>query len=386
MKKYWKLFMLGIFTFSLLSIHYVQAARETSDYLTLHLETVRGDESVVQNRTFYGFYSKPSFYTSATVTLEGYTTPYKGRYVYGMFGSYLPLEMKPLIEQYRSFMRGKMYEPMYYYEDDKRLLYVEVSNKGKYSSEQPINFNISSLTKRDGTQQGYTAITLQSFPFNHVFVEEVQLVDGYIKVVVRGYGSGRNGQLYVFTIDETKRTVIDYKQLTTSELGEDYILHQMYTDYSFAPQTNFLYGSSSDHVEVTPSQGRGVKDFKLYKIDLKTMATAPIDVPEAVRINTSNTTATNDATHFVVYDENKLELYSYHFDNDKWTHVELESNFELLAPIQVFVVDDVLYIAFDGEGKSQLYAYDLATGKELYKGDIKSESDAPFYFSVTSVN
>lgn len=386
MKKYWKLFMLAIFTFLLVGIHYVQASHETSDYLTLSLKTTRGDESVVQNRTFYGtYYSRSSLYTPATVTQDGYTTPLKSLFLYGMFGKYMELEMDSLIEQNRSFMRGKIHDPMYYYEDEKRLLYVEFPNQGEYKSEQPLTFNISSLTKSEGIQLDYTATTLQSFPFQYVYVVEVQFVDEYIKVVAQVYGKGQNA-LYVFTIDETKRTVIEYKPLMTSETGEYYTVHQDYTDY--APKAYFLYGSSSDYVENTPdnstTQGESIKDFKLYKFDLKTMETAPIDVPEAVRNNTSNSVATNDATHFVVYGENALALYSYHFDNNEWTNIELENSFEV-ALNEVFVVDDVLYITHGSMEKSLLDAYDLATGKQLYRGEVISKSDVPFYFRMTGV-
>ncbi len=386
MKKYWKLFMLAIFTFSLLGIHYVQAARETSDYLTLRLETVRGDESVVQNRTFYGSYISASLYTPATVTLEGYKTPFKGRHVYQMFGTYMSSKMEPLIKQYSSFMRGKIYESRYYYEDDKRLLYVEGSTQGKSTSEQPITFNISSLTKRDKTQLDYTAITQQSFPFRYVEVEEVQLVDGYIKVIASVYGKNLNSKMYVFTIDETKRAVIDYKPLMTFEPGEDYTVYQMYADYSFSPQTNFIYGNYIEaKSDSSITQDESITDLKLYKIDLKTMANAPIDVPEEVRTVGNLPGATNnDATYFVVPGENALELYSYHFDNNEWTRIELENSFGL-ASIHISLADDVLYITPEGIEKSSIYAYDLATGKEMYKGDIKSESGAPFHFSLTSV-
>ena len=82
MKKYWKLFMLGIFTFSLLGIHYVQAARETSDYLTLGLKTIHGDESVVAERTFYGYYNQSPICQSAIMMRNGATTALNCLYVY----------------------------------------------------------------------------------------------------------------------------------------------------------------------------------------------------------------------------------------------------------------------------------------------------------------
>ena len=395
MKKYWKLFMLCIFAFSLLSIHYVQAARETSDYLTLRLKTIQGDESVVAERTFYGSYNQSRIYQSAVVKQNGAKTALNGLYVYELLFPYLPIEMQPITEQYRSFMRGKMVHPLFYYEDEQRLLYVEIPIKNSQSSPMPLTFKISSLTKEEGKQVDYTATTQQSFPFTYVSVEEVQLVDGNIKVLANAFEAGRGSRMYVFTIDEKTRTVKEYNPLTTSEVDENYILYGNYADYS--PQTNFLYGSASygdEGVEATSdsatAQDGSIKDFKLFKIDLNTMATAAIDVPEAVRNNSSNSAATNDATHFVVNGENNaLQLYSYHFDHDEWTHIELESSFDVkFSQVNVFVVDDVLYISHESykdEYKSFVDAYDVTSGKQLYRGEIISKSDEPFYFRMTSM-
>ena len=386
MKKYWKLFILVLFTFSLLGIHYVQAGREMSDYLTLSLKTIHGDESVVQNRTFYGSYNQSSLYTFATVKLEGYTTPINS--LFGMYGSYFSPEIEPLVNQYRSFMRGKIYHPGYYYEDEERLLYVDIPEKNSsHKSSQPITFNVSSLTKSNGKQLKYTATTTQTFNYAHV--EEVQFVDGYIKVIVSARKGNQNSILYVFTIDETKRTVIENMPLMTSKPGEDQTFHFMYNDYSYTPKTNFLYGSSLDYINFTvdsSNQGESERDFKLYKMDLKTMINEQIDVPEAVRNNNSITTitTTNDATHFVVHSENELELYSYHFNNNEWTHIELEMSGGMSA-VEAFVVNDVLYFTHEDAGKNLVDAYNVATGKRLYRGEVASKSGAPFYFRMSSV-
>lgn len=397
MKKYWKLFMLGIFTFSLLGIHYVQATRETNDYLTLGLKTIHGDESVVAERTFYGSYNQSNIYQSAIVKLNGARTALKGLYVYDLF-SYIPLEMEPLTEQYRSFTRGKMVQPMFYYEDEQRLLYVDIPIKNNPTSPMPVTLHVSSLNKVEGKQVDYTATTLQSLPFEYVYVEDVQFVDGYIKVVANAFEAGRGSMLYVFTIDDKTRTVKEYMPLTTTEEGEEQVGNRLYKDYysftSQTKQTKFLYGSASygdEAVEATPNSAtsdESAKDFKLYKLDLITMETAPIDVPEAVRNNSSTSTATNDATHFVVYGENNtLELYSYHFDNDEWTHIELENSFDS-ASSKVFVVDEVLYVPherYEDEYKSFVDAYDVTTGKQLYRGEITSKSDEPFNFYMSSM-
>jgi len=172
----------------------------------------------------------------------------------------------------------------------------------------------------------------------------------------------------------------------------------LYKDYnsftSQTKQTSFLYGSASygdEAVEATQNSAtsdESAKDFKLYKFDLRTMETARIDVPEAVRNNSSTSTATNDATHFVVDGENNtLELYSYHFDNDEWTHIELENSFDVTSR-QVFLVDGVLYISHEKYGdvdKSFVDAYDLTTGKQLYRGKITSKSDEPFNFTMFNI-
>lgn len=65
----------------------------------------------------------------------------------------------------------------------------------------------------------------------------------------------------------------------------------------------------------------------------------------------------------------------------------LENSFEV-AFNEAFIVNDVLYITHEeheGVGNNLVDAYDLATGKQLYKGEITSENDKPFYFRMSSV-
>lgn len=383
MKKYWKLIMLALFAFSLLGIHYVQGAREMNESLTLHLETVSGDESVVQDRTFYGYYSQSYFNALAAVTLEDNKTPVKG--LFGTYDSYSP-EMQPLLKQYHSFMRGKLFNPIYYYEDEERLLYVDIPTNNSRNATEPVTFNVSMLNKRDDSTSDFIATTVQSFPFDYVHVEKVQFVDGYIKVIVSARAVEDASALYVFTIDEKKHTVIGNMPLMTANPGEDYVFHFMYDRYLFAPQTNFLYGSSTEYIDLTPGgmddENRRNQDFKLYKMDLKTMINEPIDVPEALQRTSSITVATNEATYFVKENLNTIDLYLYHFDNSEWKHVELERS---VSASDAFVVNDVLYITSTDVGESSINAFDIASGKHLYSGKITNENDEPFYFSVSSV-
>lgn len=384
MKKYWKLIMLAFFAFSLLGIHYVQSARQMNESLTLHLKTVYGDESVVQDRTFYGYYSQSYFNTPAAVTLEANKTPVKG--LFGTYDSYSP-EMQPLLKQYHSFMRGKLLDPIYYYEDEERLLYVDIPTNNSRNVTKPITFNVSMLNKGDNSTSDFKAITVQSFPFDYVHLENVQFVDGYIKVIVSARAEEDSSVLYVFTIDEKKRTVIGNMPLMTENPGEDFVSHFMYDRYLFAPQTNFLYVSSSEYLNLTPGYMNDDEiremDFKLYKMDLKTMINEPIDVPEELQEVFGIVAATNEATYFVKENLNTIELYSYHFDNNEWKRVEFE---RYVAMDDAFVVNDVLYTTTYGDvGESLIHAFDVATGKQLYSGEITSENDVPFYFSVSSV-
>ena len=384
MKKYWKLIMLGLFAFSLLGIHYVQGARQMNDFLTLHLETVSGDESVVQNRIFYGYYNQSYFDTFAAVTLEGNQTQFKG--LFGTYDSYSP-EMQPLLKQYSSFMRGKLYSPIYYYEDEERLLYVEVPMNNSLIATKPVTFNVSMFNKADGKTSDFKAIAEQSFQYDHIYVEKVQFVDGFIKVIVSAREEADDYVLYVITIDEEKHEVIDYTPLMMTNPGEDHVFHFMYKDNVFAPQTNFLYGSSSEYISLTPGdmfdEEIGRMDFKLYQMDLITMVNEPVEVPEELQKTTSIAVATNEATHFVKEHVNSTDLYSYYYANKQWKHVKLERN---VSVWDAFAVNDVLYITYqDDNGKSVVDAFDVATGKNLYKGKIVSGNSEPFYFSVNSV-
>ena len=45
----------------------------------------------------------------------------------------------------------------------------------------------------------------------------------------------------------------------------------------------------------------------------------------------------------------------------------------------------MLYIMHGGMNESLLDAYDIATGKQLYSGEITSKSDVPFHFSMSAV-
>lgn len=66
--------------------------------------------------------------------------------------------------------------------------------------------------------------------------------------------------------------------------------------------------------------------------------------------------------------------------------VALENSFEV-AFIEAFIVYDVLYFAHEEHedlDNNLVDANVLATGNQLYKGEITSGSDVPIYFRMSS--
>lgn len=384
MKKYWKLATLAITIVLLLSVHYIQSVRATSEFLTLKFNTIRGDESLVQNTKFYGHYNESPVYMPATASLQGETTALQGLYVYEFFETFTPADLKPYVESYRSFMRGKVHNPVQFYEDNNRLLYVNTKGVDYKQQTNTITFEVAALSKKDSKELSFNVTTPSKHPFRWAVVEEVQVIDGNIYVIL--YTSLQNSNsLHLFIIDEAQQKVIDHQPIVDIQ-GDDTTFYtvQLLNDQSLASMTNFAYYTQlSTHLNEENSMN---STFELYYYDLQTKRSTPINMPEALQKNLNYITNTNDALYIVTFnDKDMLDLHTYTYADAQWTALQLEDSLAR-SNIFTYAIDDLLYIT-SGHDEHLLHIYNTKTGKLLYKGELTNNANnRPFYFQVDKIS
>src|SRR5690625_4527308 len=121
MKKYIKSLIIITVIVVSFGTYYITSAITFNNMPRIEIETVSGDESLVEDLILDGAYSVDELYEPFQI--EDLTTTYfRDLNTIEMFSGYFNPTYKRLVDEHRSFMRGKYVDRSNFYEDDEHLV------------------------------------------------------------------------------------------------------------------------------------------------------------------------------------------------------------------------------------------------------------------------
>src|SRR5699024_7196903 len=124
MKRYWKLTTLTTFIVVIIGILSIQTSLATKGFPEFVIKHQSGDKEAVKPLTIIGDYVVDEMnyiYTEISDQGTSYRN-YESSYIYLLKGDYLQSDIKYLIKNYRSFMRGKQDEQIHSFFEDQNFL------------------------------------------------------------------------------------------------------------------------------------------------------------------------------------------------------------------------------------------------------------------------
>lgn len=390
MKRYWLLATLIPFCVLAMGTYYVQGTGDQKpEYV---LKTMKGSESEAAG-------------LQIKVNMDGITTTVSTKgseseveqlsYLARLDAeSYYEDDLKRLVKEHRSFMRGKN-DVNAFYEDDQVLAYVGTEAHNDVSKKQSNQLTISIMGK-SGEETSSFLVHTDKKNDEYINIHDVQVKDQIMKVLVNRMRTDKYPQFYhvgydMYTIDLTNQSLLKSEQILAAETQSNEIRTTTWFisgNAQIGPSGYAIFDRSENKIidkvverqTVKRNEGLVNREIRVYDIwngQWRTLQSEPLH---------SFLMEDNSMGMSIQYANQELSLAA--ISENKDTHVMVVNVAEnkvirdVQLPLQAIqkewgrvnysvVEKDRLYLLMSGRPKPNAAIVDLQTGNVLYQGEVE---------------
>jgi hypothetical protein len=402
LKRFWKLITLLIVIITILVTYFVHTALViASQFPELEIKTISGDETTLKNMTISGDYYEGDQYSSALMVSPDNTTYYEElSYFEKRDPRFPPNEATELKDKYRNFMRGKIYQPSLFFENDDYLAYVGAEVSDWTPNYLPTyHLEVDVLNKESNTSTSFQTTLPGMDEIHHVDVLEVRMDKKELKVIVNVnyYLSNQYvNDIKVYTMDISSEKIVGDQTLFDphEQSDKDKWSHLNFlNDLSAIDSTDNLllqkdigrYKEVDHGDEYEGEINAELMERKFYVYDLKANQQQELLIPEnhykKLLSNEIHLDGSVSDTHaYITYlDGNNLVVLSFSLDKLK---LDTQLTFDLkelgmeAEDYGISLIDDKLYVLENDMQKStKIFVGDITNGEVLYQGEIVLENN-----------
>ncbi|MGF7048035.1 hypothetical protein J2T13_002541 [Paenibacillus sp. DS2015] len=386
MRRYWFSILISLFIIVGLGTYYVYGA--TDRLPEYKLLTIEGDVKEGAKIQLQGSYIGGRGSEIVTVTTEGSDYPSRQSvYRKELSGAarswlYAQPDIREVIKDHRSFMRGKgSYTSLY--KDEEWIIYAEpVGNSGNISSSKVV-LNIDILNLSSGKVRHFEPIIEEQV--THSFVTDVQLIDDQIHVLSLVYplGDGDNFDYHDYIVDMNSGTLMNNLNLTSGFKVKDN------TQLNFSGITNDTFSAPSDHAILVvleekklekDNQGRTLFDEYPYSYEYKTgKLTALSDIQKGTGLTGNGFYRLEGSLFSSLRVEPKLITMSrYNIETGKADNDVISLTAQQIGADAIkgaIMKAGRIYILFHKNGIPMATVVDETNGDIVYKGEVVFDGD-----------
>ena len=381
MKKYWPLLVVVGVIVATLGIHYVQVA-SAANKNTVTFETLTGDEQYIKNLIIEGSIESTADYNPVLI-INGETKLQR----YSVYERPIPRVYESLMQNYKSFMRGKLLEANHYYEDDTQLVYVqEPINPWKLADGADLPYEIEILNKNDERVTVFTVNSKLNSSAQWITLEHVQVVGNELKLVTNHMKSMGDGEMHLLTIDIKNKQLIDDAIIEVMQGTEAYRMYVgfYYEYYHLGPEKYLVYNINT-HDARTEEYKQRSQQFKI--LNLVTNDITEIEIPQQILGDEHRMLVLDHQMIAATVIDGKVVINRYNIGQQQWLEpITLEATYEVVqrALFDLQTLNDKLYVLAQVAEGQLLYIVDAQSGETLYSGLIQPTSPQPnFAVSVS---
>lgn len=391
MKRYWKLVTLTTLIVVIIGTLLIQKSLATSDFPEFVIKHQSGDQEEVKPLIISGDYVlDEATYMYTEISDEG--TSYRNNessYLYLLKEDYLQPEMKHLIKNYRSFMRGKHEEQIHsFFEDQHVLAYVDL--KSEYLStgvhQWSYTFGIEVLDKETKNKTKFDLAIPEVEKYDYLNIQAVQLINDELKIMTVNNFINNNGQfsrdeIHIYTVDlDTQKIVSDEAiDVTTTELASNQ-WHSMYGVHKggdIGPNKYFVFISEkNEEIVLEDHYDYQMVDSQLIVYNLETSEQESIELPKEYGAEVYPELLSGSIVYFSKSEDHEIEVVGYDLESGQ---IETKQTFDLLEDegdsfTQFLFMNDKIYIVqqlYEGKADSMIMIGDIQTGDILYEGIVE---------------
>ncbi len=362
MKKYWKSTAIIAVIVLSMGIFYINSALSAEQYPQFIIQKQSGDAKEIEGLVLEGFYQEPLSmnYVSTNLKITKDGSNYSNNsFLNQIIGEY-PTMIEELQEEYRSFMRAKKPDVKLFFENSQFLAYADVKYKVNSIKSSDFTFDISVLDKKDDKVNSFMIKVPKSEEMDHVFVEDVQLVNNELNLITQNMLRSNNhyyNEKHIYTVDIAKQEISSHEPIVQFPKEEG--------------GTNF----SAELIEANPVQAN---EGLIFQITERKM----IDEREPTRLEEVN-------QKIIFYNLATKEKEEVKMPGDL-SFKENEISFLDGSVIYLTKVDDenliVTPFTIDDNQVGQPFSIQLPVDKNQEQTPIIRVKDGKFYATVTGMN
>ncbi|WP_096270862.1 hypothetical protein [Paucisalibacillus globulus] len=401
LKRFWKLIALAITIVAILVTYFIHTAIVVaSQFPDLEIKTISGDKSVLEHIAITGdYYQEEGNSSPLIVTLEGSTYYEELSYFEKLEPYFPPNEATKLKDNYRNFMRGKMYNPSSFFDNEEHLAYVgaEISDWGtNYLPEYYLEVDV--LNKETNKSHSFQTDLPGVEEVNHVDVLKAQVVKENLYVIVKlNYllADQYVDEIKVYTMDISSGQIVGDQTLfdPSEQSNKDRWSHLSFLNHHSeigSGDNLLLVKDIGRDLEVNQTDGftdeikSELLERAFYIYNISTNQLQELQIPEEhyekLLLNEFNLSGFVFDTHvYISYvDEGNLVVLSYSLENYKLESQQTYSLKELdMEDSNIKIIDNKIYaVENDMKNTAKIFVGDVTTGEVLYKGEIVSKQNS----------
>ncbi|MFD2044256.1 hypothetical protein ACFSTA_10215 [Ornithinibacillus salinisoli] len=404
MKRYWKLISIVSVIVLTISTFYIQSIVASSKYPEFSFKHISGSEEELKDLTIRAESGESGLYERVDITNNETFYHSEASFLEYLAGSNRSAVIKRYQKDYRNFMRGKQETINSYYEDSSTLAYAEID--WKYHDYEPTKFvfDIDVLNKDSEETTSIQLNVPKSEDYNYLGVEDVQVINGKLKVVTLIHPNGSQDRLdateiHVFSFDIASKKLEDTETFHSIPRDDDgngqTELAPLYSTADVNSEKYFLLkkvvleeeivdeeeGAADSSVMETEESPNGMRTTKvtLYAYNFETGETEELSLPTELQelIDSARISVYDGSIYLLNTTEEGLEVISYHIENEE---ISSKQTFDLVTieELEPFikVANDKMYIVaanFDENNKKRntIIISDLESEELLYEGILE---------------
>ncbi|QBP42205.1 hypothetical protein [Paenisporosarcina antarctica] len=384
MRKYWK--STAIITVIVLSIgaFYVNSAMSATQYPAFVIKKQSGNVEEIKSLVLEGGYYEGNSlnytYTHLKINSDGSEYREGSSLIEQLIGQPSPF-IKEMQETYRDFMRGKGQNIDSFFENDQFLAYADVKYKFNVSESSDFKFAISIFDKDNGNTASYNIKVPDSSVVDHIFVEDVQMVDNELKMItsntIRENDKYYNDK-HIYTINVSNGKIISNEVIfsipdSQEELQSDAQLIQ--TDPKQANEHLVFLKTESKFIPQEESDRIDVLSKKLVSYNLKTKEINTIELSENLK-DKQVSFFDGSTIYFTEFSEQKLVVTPLSIENNQAGSeftIQLSNASSNEEPPIIIVKGSKLYAInqiLNLKTKASVAVVNVKTGETLYEGEV----------------
>ncbi|WP_019412491.1 hypothetical protein [Paenisporosarcina sp. TG20] len=385
MRKYWK--FTAIIAVIVLSIgaFYVNSAMSATQYPEFVIKKQSGNVDEIKSLVLEGGYHEGNSmsYTNThlKISSDGSENINDRSLIDQVLRQPSPI-IKELQEKYRDFMRGKGHNIGSFFENDQFLAYADVKYKFGVSESSDFKFAIAILDKANGNTTSYNIKVPDSSVVNHIFVEDVQVVDNELKMITSNTireNEEYYNEKHIYTFSITNGNISSNEVIfSLPESQEDLQINAqlIQTDPKQANEILVFLKTESKLIHLEESFREDVLSKELVSYNLKTKKTNAIELTENLK-DKQVSFFDGSTIYFTEFSEEQLIVTPFSIENNlagsEFTIQLLNAGSNEQPPTTIIVRESKLYAInqiSNLKTNASIAVVNVKTGETLFKGEL----------------